>query len=361
MVNKNRSHVVTGHLDTNVDQIVKPLGTKRVRVVGITFRLTSNNVNELVGENLVTVEEKVVAEPTHGRSKETMPVMVQRKLERSNVVTRGVQTCLSISESALSVLDPVVTVVREVKRDSGNKAKRHTERELSGIGLDGRLECVVEDQEKDNQKTLVHKLTPTLHQESQQHVTTTVKTVSCDRSKAVTVTLHSTRRGHGVLTTHTNTIDKQRPSIANDPTVHGDTPHARKHYRTQRHDQSILHHTKLTTNPVTFNTDKNLTGNNTDNFEVVDGTLPVLITDGLLLPALVELAGLSRHVRLARQGSIRVLEEWLDVTDGEQRVTFNKHTHTIHHIGAEIAGYNTKWVLLDHTTNVTELLAANRV
>ena len=76
---------------------------------------------------------------------------------------------------------------------------------------------------------------------------------------------------------------------------------------------------------------------------------------------MVELAGLSRHVRLARQGSIRVLEEWLDVTDGEQRVTFNKHTHTIHHIGAEIAGYNTKWVLLDHTTNVAKLLAANRV
>jgi hypothetical protein len=96
----------------------------------------------------------------------------------------------------------------------------------------------------------------------------------------------SRSRGHGVLATDTKSVDELRPGVADDPTVEGSTPRGGKHDETENHDEGILDETDTTTDPVTLDTDTNLTTDDTDNLNVRDGGDPVLLADIVGLPAL---------------------------------------------------------------------------
>jgi hypothetical protein len=52
-----------------------------------------------------------------------------------------------------------------------------------------------------------------------------------------------------VALTNTNAVEEQRPSIADNPAILGDTPGSGKHDQTEEHDGSILDKTPTTTNP----------------------------------------------------------------------------------------------------------------
>ena len=57
--------------------------------------------------------------------------------------------------------------------------------------------------------------------------------------------------------------------------------------------------------PVTNNSDQDLTENDTDNLEIIDSVDPLFVANRMVIPAGLE-------------GG---LEQWLDVSDGEQNVT----------------------------------------
>ena len=181
---------------------------------------------------------------------------------------------------------------------------------------------MVEDEQAEDQQGLVKELAPTLHEEGAGDLSATVKTVLLGRDPAGTDgILHTGRCSHGVLSADTDAIEKERPDVADDPAILCHTPGCRKHYQTQGHDGSILDQTPATANPVTDNTNENLTysqsirfeGNeekpltndDTADFEIVDAGDPSFAAGFEGLPAIGE-------------GS---LEKRFDVANGEQDVT----------------------------------------
>ena len=99
--------------------------------------------------------------------------------------------------------------------------------------------------------------------------------------------------GHGVFTSDTDTVEELGPAdisiaprpetshsrVADDPAVERSAPRGSQHDKTKRHDQGVLNETESTSDPVSLETDKNLTDNDTDDLKVVDGGNPVVVAD----------------------------------------------------------------------------------
>jgi hypothetical protein len=82
--------------------------------------------------------------------------------------------------------------------------------------------------------------------------------------------LHTSSRCHGVLASDTDTVEEESPDVADDPSVLSDTPGGSEHEKTDKHDNSVLDKTEATAEPVSHDTDKDLTDNDTTDLEVVD-------------------------------------------------------------------------------------------
>ena len=118
----------------------------------------------------------------------------------------------------------------------------------------------MENQKQDDQDNLVGQLTPSLHQESARDLSATVQTVVLGRNLPGTNgILHTGGRGHGVFTANTDSVEEERPDVADDPAVLSDTPGGGKHEKTDKHDDGVLDETMATAQPVTENTDEDLT------------------------------------------------------------------------------------------------------
>lgn len=169
----------------------------------------------------------------------------------------------------------------------------------------------MEDQEEDDEDDLVEHLTPALHQEGKNDVSTTVQLVVPlvdGRAAALCLVLHSGRRRHRVLSTDTESVDEKTPSVANDPTVQACAPHGGQHDQPEEHDQRILNETGFSADPVAFETDTDLTDDDTENLQVGLGGDPVFVTDLICRPTLRP----------------DLLEERCQVSDGEEGVTFGE-------------------------------------
>lgn len=119
---------------------------------------------------------------------------------------------------------------------------------------------MVEDEEQQNKEPLVEELTPTLHQEGAGDLPATVQTVILRRDfTRANGVLHARRCSHRVLAADTDTVDEQRQDVADDPAVPGNTPGAGEHNQTDSHDGGILDKTPATANPVTEESDEDLT------------------------------------------------------------------------------------------------------
>jgi hypothetical protein len=121
---------------------------------------------------------------------------------------------------------------------------------------------VVENEQQDDENDLVEELSPTLHKKRTGDLSATVKAIVLggDFSRSDSV-LHTRGCGHGILTSNTDSIEEESPDVTDNPSVLGHTPCSGQHEQTHEHDYGILNETIATTQPVTENTNKDLTLN----------------------------------------------------------------------------------------------------
>lgn len=167
----------------------------------------------------------------------------------------------------------------------------------------------MEDEQKNNEDDLVPPLTPALHQESGGDLAATVESVVASRDLAGADSVLHTRGGsHRVFTSNTDAVEEQRPDVADDPAVQGGAPSRSKHEKTDEHDDCILDETPAAPEPISKDTDQDLTDDDTTDLEVVDGLSPGLVADLVFAPA-------------AWEGS---RQQRLDVANGEEDVSVDK-------------------------------------
>jgi hypothetical protein len=120
VVDEEEGEVVSDEGDGQVDEVVLPgddEGSSRV-----------NDADEGGRENLGTVEEDVVGEPSSGGGNETTPVVRVEELERVHVVTADGLLLLCRNEVLVGVLDLVDTVVEEPDVDEEGETELDAER-----------------------------------------------------------------------------------------------------------------------------------------------------------------------------------------------------------------------------------------
>jgi hypothetical protein len=198
----------------------------------------------------------------------------------------------------------------------------------------------VEAKKEKDEDDLVEELTPTLHQESAGDLATSVQSVLLggDLARPDGV-FHTGCSCHGIFSSDTDAVEEERPDIADNPTVLGNAPGSCEHEQTEKHDRSILNQTPSATEPVTEDTHKNLTDNDTADLEVVDSCDPGRVAC-LALPAVLEAS----------------LEERLEVADGEEDVTLETETSARKNHIAEVESNGRQRIFLHHGPNGGQLL-----
>lgn len=236
--------VVSHEGDTDVEQVPEPASHDIVR------RCRRDDLDELRLEELVAVEEDIVAEPTASSGEDTRTKVVESQFQGLEIVSSDVGLLLDSIELLACQRHLVPTVVDEPERPDGWDSEGDTVDPLGGhLGVRWVSASVVEDQQEDDQDDLVEELAPSLHQESGGDIAATVKTVLLGRDPPRSGgILHGRRGGHGVLSSNTNTIDEEGPGVANNPSVQRRTPRRDQHDQTQQHDHSILNETPTTSN-----------------------------------------------------------------------------------------------------------------
>ena len=178
VVNQERSAVVAGERDDDVDHVPDPARHDAVAARG-------DDLDELALEELVAVEEDVVAEPGTGGGEETATELAAGDLEGRDVVAGDVALTLGNLELSAGVGHLVGTVVHEPEGTEGGQGKGDAEGPLNGNGtVRGVTATVMEDEEQDHEEALVDELTPTLHEESHGDLSATVKSVLAGRKLA---------------------------------------------------------------------------------------------------------------------------------------------------------------------------------
>ena len=134
--------------------------------------------------------------------------------------------------------------------------------------------------------------------------------------------LHTRCSRHGVFPANTDAVEEESPGVANYPAILSNTPGCSEHKKTDEHDGCVLNQTPSSTEPsllsvissnvsiprnipVTEDTNENLTNDDTNDFEVLDGVDPLNVTCFIGLPAIRECC----------------LEERCNVADGEEHIT----------------------------------------
>lgn len=342
VVDEERGEVVSAQRDNDVDQVPRPGGQERLGVVG-------NDLDELTLEKLVAVEENVVAEPGTSSSQEATAKVGETSSESVEVVASDVGAGLGLGELTRGMRHLPGSEVNQPESTNGREGKGQTESPLSSRSAVRRATLtLVENDEENNEHDLVDELTPTLHEESHGDSATTVKTVllggELSRGSGV-----FERRGSsdGVFTTDTQAVEEERPSVANDPALEGHAPRGSEHEETDEHDDGVLNETPATADPITNDTNKDLTDHDTNDFEVGDGGDPVLAADLGALEGVIPALGPD------------LLEERLQVTNGEEDVALETETSTGDNGVAEVPAERRKGILLHHAANGGELLGGS--
>lgn len=358
VVHEERGEIITDKRDDDVVQVPNPAGQDRARTA-------ADDGDELSLEELVSVEEDIVAEPATSRGEETASKVPGGHGEGIKIVTGNIGLLLGGNKLSAGVGHLVGSVVDEPKGTDGGNGERQSECPLDSGEAIGRGSATgMEDEEEDNEEGLVDKLTPTLHQEGGGNLAATVKTVvSGGKLSGRDRVLHGGGSSNGIFSTDTETcrqnvlalhvvrlccafgrelaVEEERPSIADNPALEGQTPRSREHEQTDKHDGGILNETPATTNPITNNTNDQLANHDTDNLEICYGSDPVAAALGsIVTPAL-------------RPGGF---EERLDVADTEEDVALETKTGTGKDGVTEVPRDGAERVLLHHATDGLELL-----
>lgn len=354
VIDQQRGHVVPDERDTDINQVPQPPGHDAL-CIGI------QNLDECRLEQLVSVECEIVCEPCSGSGDKSTPEVTKDELEGLDVVPGLVDPCvlLGLLQGGGRVVHSVESVVREPQGHECHDTELNTERPLRR-GLAVRWVCsAVEDQEQDNQDDLVEHLSPTLHQECENDVSASMKLVVSlvdGRASSLGLVFHRGRRRHWVFPTDTESIDEQTPTVANDPAVQTCAPHGRQHDQAEEHDERVLYESGFPTDPVAFETDADLTDDDTEDLEIRLCGDPVFVTDGVGGPTL----------------GPDLFEEWCQVADGEEGVSFGEelkrefntcavlckegaYTETTQNVSRKVRTYRTQGILLEHASNMLQL------
>lgn len=305
VVDQEGSQIVAHERDADVQKVPQPADHDRISS-------TRNSFDELSLEQFVAVEEDVIGVPGTRSCKNTSTEVGEGQAQRLGIVASNRSLFLGLLKRPRCGPHFVGTVVAEPEGSNGRNGKGNAVCPLcQGLAIWGRT-AAVENQQQQDEDDLVEELSPALHQEGRSHFAATVQTVfaSGNLARANSV-FHSRRGSHGVFTANTDSVEEQRPNVANNPSVWGMSvrvyatwvrihtkckpPRCREHEKSEEHDNGVLNKTPSSTQPIAKDTNKNLANDDSDNLEVVYGLDPSLVTDGVRVPAV-------------REGSF---EEWL--------------------------------------------------
>lgn len=178
VVDEKGGQVVSCKRDSDVDQVPGPCCHKRVGV-------GRDNLDELSLEQLVAVEEDVIAEPGTSGSQQTTTKVLETVPERVNIVACDLGARLGLSKLLGSMGHFPGTVVCQPGRADSREGEGQAEAPLSGrLGVGRTAVTGVEDDQQDNKENLVDELAPTLHEESHGDTATAVKAILAGRELA---------------------------------------------------------------------------------------------------------------------------------------------------------------------------------
>ena len=241
VINQEGGQVVAGKRAADVDQVPEPSGHDGGGV-------GREDLDELGLEELVSVEENIVTEPTTGSGDDATSEVTEGQLERFHVVTSDSVLLLGSHQLLGGQWHLVPSVVDEPEGTDGGDGEGDSVGPLGGhLGVGWVSAAVVEDEEGEDEDHLVEELTPSLHQEGGCDLASTVQTILLGRDTARSSrVLHGCGSSHGVLATDTDTIHEERPSVADNPSVQVGAPRSSKHDQTEEHDEGILAQTPAT-------------------------------------------------------------------------------------------------------------------
>lgn len=171
VVDQEGRQVVAGEGDQDVVQVPDPVGHDRLGVV-------ADDLDELRLEQLVAVEEDIVAEPAAGCGQQAPAEVLEGQAQRVDVVAGDLVLLLGDLQLPRCLGHLVGTVVGEPEGADGGDGKGQAEDDLSGLRTVRAVALtVVEDEQQDDQQGLVGELAPTLHQEGGGNLATTVQTI----------------------------------------------------------------------------------------------------------------------------------------------------------------------------------------
>lgn len=149
VVDQEGRQVVAGEGDQDVVQVPDPVGHDRLGVV-------ADDLDELRLEQLVAVEEDVVAEPAAGRGQETPAKVLEGQAQRVDVVAGDLVLLLGDLQLPRCLGHLVGTVVGEPEGSDGGDGEGQAEDDLSGLrAVRAVALTVVEDEQQDDQQGLV--------------------------------------------------------------------------------------------------------------------------------------------------------------------------------------------------------------
>lgn len=245
VVDQERGHIVSAQRNTDIDQVPQPGGHDR-------FGLGADHLDELALEELVAVEEDIVGEPTASSCEHAESEVLEGQLQRLGIVTSDGSLLLGNGKLLASSLHVVGTVVHKPQSTDGGNREGNS---VGPLNRDGGVRvvttAVVEAEKENDKQNLVEELTPTLHQEGTGDLAATVQAIffGGDLARADGI-FHTTGGGHGVLTTNTDTVDEETPSITDNPAILGHTPGGSQHDKTEKHDNGVLNQTPSTAKPI---------------------------------------------------------------------------------------------------------------
>lgn len=279
--------------------------------------------DELRLEELVPVEEYIVAEPSTSCGDEPSTEEFGSHLQRLDIVARDAGLLLGYIQLLARQWHLVPTIVDEPQSANCRDSKGDSEGPLCrDLGIRRIAAAVVEHKEKDNKECLVEELTPSLHQEGHGDLPSAMETILFGRNTARSRgILHGRSGGHGIFSTNSDTIEEKGPGVADDPAIYIRAPGCNQHDKSEKHDDGVLNETPTSSHtiecvrrrmsngdtslPITQIPYQNLPYNDTANLKISDRLNPGLVACLVLRPAL----------------GPDSIEERSQVTDGEEYVS----------------------------------------
>ena len=169
MIDENCSHIVSNEGATDVEEIPVPTADN--------CRIWIEDFDEDGLEDFVAVEEEIVAKPSSSGADKAMPVMRHDQFERFDIVAGDTGLTLRQFQVSIGELEFVDTMVQEPESESKDEGKRNAECPLCAEFTVWGVSAAMENEEADDEDSLISQLTPSLHGKSEEDVASAMHSV----------------------------------------------------------------------------------------------------------------------------------------------------------------------------------------